>query len=428
MRQTLMAVALASGLTTAAGAQTIAITGARIHPVSGPRIDNGTILIRDGKITAVGSNVAVPANARRIDATGRWVTPGIFNAATQLGISEVNMAASTNDYSARGRGDGITAWFRPWEGIDPHSVHIITTRNDGITTAGVIPSGGLVTGQAGVVDLLDGSMRDMVLRAPAAVFADLSSASASRGASRGEMYDRLRTLLQEARDYPRRRSAYEAPENQELVGRRSDMEALQPVLARTIPLVVNVDRSSDIEMMLEIAREFRVRLALASAAEAWRVADKIAAAQAIVLTDAFNNIPQTFSTLAARQENAALLQRAGVKVVIAEMTMGPPLVAGSFNARNIKYQAGIAVAFGLPWEAALRAITLAPAELYGVQGRVGSIEAGKDATVVIWSGDPFEPYTRAEHVFIRGQEVQRPSRQDELMQQYRRLPPSASRP
>ena len=426
MRQAFLTSAVVASLTTAAGAQTIALTGARIHPVSGPRIDSGTVLIRDGKIAAVGRSVPIPANAQSIDATGRWVTPGIFNATTQIGISEVNMAASTNDHSARGRGDGITAWFRPWEGIDPHSVHIVTTRNDGITTAGVVPSGGLVTGQGGVVDLLDGSMRDMVLRAPAAVFADLSAASATRGASRGEMYDRLRTLLQEAREYPRRRSAYEAPENQHLVGRRSDMQALQPVLAGRIPLVVNVDRSSDIEMMLDIAREFRVRLALASAAEGWRVADKIAAAQAVVLTDAFNNIPQTFSTLAARHENASLLHRAGVKVVIAEMTMGPPLVAGSFNARNIKYQAGAAVAFGLPWEAALRAVTLTPAELYGVQGRVGSIETGKDATLVVWSGDPFEPYTQAERVFIRGREVQRPSRQDELMEQYRRLPPTPS--
>jgi imidazolonepropionase-like amidohydrolase len=146
------------------------------------------------------------------------------------------------------------------------------------------------------------------------------------------------------------------------------------------------------------------------------VAPKLAAAGVPVITGSLNNLPQSFAMLGARQENAALLQQAGVRVII---NGG----ADAFNARNVKYEAGAAVAFGLPWNDALRSVTLTPAEVFGVSDRVGSLQSGRDANLVIWSGDPIEPLTKAERVYVRGKEVQRPSRQDELMQRYRRLPP-----
>ena len=149
----------------------------------------------------------------------------------------------------------------------------------------------------------------------------------------------------------------------------------------------------------------------------WKVAEQLAKANVTVLVGALNNIPRDFSTLGARQDNAALLHQAGVKVVIAGG-------ADAFNARNVKYEAGVAVSFGMPWDAALRAVTLGPAELYGVADRVGTLQPGRDATLVVWSGDPFEPATRAERVLVNGAEVQRPSRQDELMRRYQRFPPA----
>ncbi len=399
-----------------AQAQVLAITGAKVYPVSGPAIENGTVLVRDGRIVAVGSNVTIPADARRIDATGKWVTPGIFNATTSLGLTEIGAVQATVDLSARGQGDGITPSLRVWEGFNPASPLLQVTRNDGVTTAGLIPRGGLVGGQGAVVVLGDGTLGDVLLKGPVAVFADIGSKGNDRGASRAEVYQRLRAVLAEAREWPRRRDRYDANGSRPLAARPVDLEALLPVLRGEIPLAVDADRASDILVALDIAKEFGLKLVLTSATEGWKVADRIAAANAFVVVGALNNIPRDFSTLGARQENAALLQQAGAKVVIAGG-------ADAFNARNVKYEAGVAVAFGMPWDAALRAVTLTPAEMYGVANRVGSLQPGRDATLVIWSGDPFELYTRAEKVYVRGVEVQRPSRQDELMRRYRTLPP-----
>jgi imidazolonepropionase-like amidohydrolase len=138
-----------------------------------------------------------------------------------------------------------------------------------------------------------------------------------------------------------------------------------------------------------------------------------------------NNIPQSFSTLGARQDTPALLRRAGATLVLIGNGSGDDEV---FNVRNLKYDAGVAVAYGLSWDDALRSITLTPAEVLGVANRIGSLQPGRDANIVVWSGDPFEFSTRAEHVLIRGREVARPSRQDELMQRYKTSPPDYRRP
>jgi len=398
-------------------AQTIAITGGKVHPVSGPAIENGTVLIRDGRIVAVGANVTVPSDARRIDATGKWVTPGIFNATTSLGISEVGAVQATVDVSARGQNDGFTPSLRVWEGFNPASPLLQVTRNDGITTAGVVPRGGIVSGQGAVVALRDGPLSAVVLKGPAAMFGDVGSKGPTLGNSRAEVYQRLREVLSDARDWPRRRRSWESNASRPLAARAVDLEALQPVLRGEVPLILDADRASDLEVAMQIAREFGIRLALSGATEGWKVADQLAKANVTVLVGALNNIPRDFSTLGARQENAALLHQAGVKVVIAGG-------ADAFNARNVKYEAGVAVSFGMPWDAALRAVTLGPAELYGVADRVGTLQPGRDATLVVWSGDPFEPATRAERVLVNGAEVQRPSRQDELMRRYQRFPPA----
>jgi imidazolonepropionase-like amidohydrolase len=398
-------------------AQTIAITGGRVYPVSGPMIENGTVLVRDGRIAAVGANIAIPAGATRIDAAGRWVTPGLINAVTALGVREVDLEQETVDVPARGRGDAITASHRVWDGFNPNSPLIQVTRNDGITTVGVTPDGGLVSGQSAFVDLADGSLSDMLLRAPVAMFADIGSKGEPRGASRGELVQRLRELLTDTREFARRRADYERNQTRELAARRIDLEAMIPVVQGRIPIVITANRASDIEEALALAREFGLRLVVNGGAEAWMVGATLASANVPVVTGALNNIPQSFATLGARQENAGLLRRAGVRVVI---NGG----ADAFNVRNVKYEAGVAVAFGMSWDDALRAVTLTPAEVFGVAERVGSLQPGRDANVVVWSGDPFEPLSRAERVFVRGREVQRPSRQDELMQRYRRLPPA----
>jgi imidazolonepropionase-like amidohydrolase len=404
--------------TVAAQGPTIAITGARVHPVSGPVIEGGTVVIRGGKIIAVGASVPVPDGAVRIDGSGKWITPGIFNATTSLGVSEIGGLPGTADGGAMGQNDAVTASFRVWDGFNPASPLLQVTRNDGITTVGVVPQGGMISGMGAVVALRDAPLAQVVLRGPAAMFADLGSTGPGRGVSRGEVFQRFRSVLSDARLFPSRRADYERAASRPLAARAVDLDALRPVLGGALPLVVDADRATDIVEALSIGREYGLRVAVASATEAWKVADRLAGTY--VLVGALNNIPRSFSTLGARQDNAALLHQAGARVVIAGGV-------DAFNARNVRYEAGVAVSFGMPWDAALRAVTLTPAELFGVAGRVGSLEVGKDATLVLWTGDPFEPMTRAERVFVDGVEVQGASRQDELMRRYRTLPPDYRR-
>lgn len=406
-------------------AQTVAITGGKVYTVSGETIDNGTVVMRDGKITAVGANVAIPDGAQRIDATGKWVTPGLVDAATLLGFSEIGAVGSTNDAAAAGK-DHVAAAFTVWLGLNPTSVLVSPAREDGVTTVVVHPTDGLFAGQSAVIELVDGNATDMVIRQSAAMVAYLNNAREAGVESRGEMLQRVREILDDARVYARRRADFERAQTRPFAASRLDLEALQPVLAGRLPLLVSVDKASDIQAAMRLAKEYDIRLAIAGGAEAWMVASELAAAKVPVLTGAMNNIPESFATLGTRQENAAMLRAAGVPVALIGNAGGGD--EATFNVRNIRYEAGNAVAYGMKWDDALRAITLAPAEMFGVADRVGSLQAGKDANVVVWSGDPFEFATRAEHVFVRGKEYRDVSRQDMLMERYKNLPPNYEAP
>jgi imidazolonepropionase-like amidohydrolase len=406
-------------------AQAIAIVGGRVLPVSGPPIDGGTVIIRDGRIAAVGRNIPIPDGAQRIDAAGKWVTPGIINPATQLGLIEVGQVGETRQATARGReGTAIHAAFTVWDGLNPLSVLFAPARNEGITTVAILPTGGLVSGQGALVDIVDGGVADMLVRSPIAMVAQVGNPDAANVASRGELILRLRELLEDSRAYGRRRPDFERAQTREFAASRLDLEAMQPVIAGRVPLLVVADKASDIEAALRLARDYGLRLVIGSGAEAWMVADKLAAAKVPVMVGSMVNIPGSFATLGARQENPALLRRAGVDVALIGTGSDPD----AYNVRNIKQEAGNAVAYGMTWDDALRAITLTPAELFGVADRYGSLQPGRVANVVVWSGDPFEFSTRVEHVFIRGARSMAPSRQDELMARYKTLPPSFRSP
>jgi imidazolonepropionase-like amidohydrolase len=252
----------------------------------------------------------------------------------------------------------------------------------------------------------------MIRKAPAVMVASLASPGAAKTKARGELFERLRQVLEDARVYKLKKAAFESASLRPLAAPAADLAALGGVLDGKLPLLVEADRATDIEAALALARDFKLRIMILGGAEAWQVAPQLSAAKVPVLTTALDNIPASFASLGTRQENAALLRKAGVPVV---------LIAGageSFNVRNVRQHAGNAVAYGLSWDDALRAVTLAPAEAFGVADAIGSIAAGKDANVVVWDGDPFEFATRAEHVFIRGREVQGPSRQDLLTGKY----------
>ena len=417
--------ALSLLMTSAVEAQTVAIVGGRVLPVSGPPIDGGTVLIRDGRITAVGRDIAIPEGAERIDASGKWVTPGIINPATQLGLVEVGQVRETRNATARGdAGTAIHAAFTVWDGLNPLSVLFAPARNEGITTVAVLPTGGLIAGQGALVDIVDGGVADMVVRSPIAMVAQVGDPESANAASRGELILRLREVLEDARAFARRRADFERAQTREFAATRLDLEALQPVLAGRVPLLVVADKASDIEAALRLARDYGLRLIIGSGAEAWMVADKLAAAKVPVMAGSMVNIPGSFATLGARQENPGLLRRAGVDVALIGTGSDPD----AYNVRNIKQEAGNAVAYGMTWDDALRAITLTPAEMFGVADRYGSLQTGRVANVVVWSGDPFEFSTRVEHVFVRGVRSMAPSRQDQLMQRYKTLPPSYRQP
>src|SRR5512147_1368570 len=215
--------------TTSALAQTVAITGGKVYPVSGPPIENGTVLVRDGKIVAVGANVTVPNDATRIDATGKWVTPGLINALTGLGVTEIGAVPNTVDRTARGD-SGIAAAFPVWEGINPASAMMAPARNDGITSVVVVPTGGLIAGQAALIDLVPGSLSDMIDRAPVAMVAQFGDARSAGSNARGEQYARLKELLDDSRAYARRRTDFERAQTRPFAARRADLEALVPVV------------------------------------------------------------------------------------------------------------------------------------------------------------------------------------------------------
>jgi imidazolonepropionase-like amidohydrolase len=419
----LLPIAALCTASTASFAQTIAITGGKVYPVSGPAIENGTVLVRDGKIVAVGANVTVPNDATRIDATGKWVTPGLINALTGLGVTEIGQVQATVDRTARGD-SGIAAAFPVWEGINPASTMFAPARNEGVTSVVVVPTGGLIAGQAALIDLVPGTLSDMIHKAPVAMVAQFGDARSGGSNARGEQYARLKELLEDARTYARRRADFDRAQTRPFAARRADLEALVPVVEGRLPLMMNADQASDIDAVLRLARETNVKVIIVGGAESWLMADRLAAANVPVAVGSMNNIPNSFSALGSTQEAPALLRRAGATMVLIGNGSDDEL----FNVRNLKYDAGVAVAYGLSWDDALRAITLTPAEVLGVANRIGSLQPGRDANIVVWSGDPFEFATRVEHVLVRGREVARPSRQDELMQRYKTYPPAYRKP
>jgi len=406
-------------------AQTVAITGGTVYPVSGPMIKNGTVVIVNGKITAVGANVAVPAGAKKIDATGKWVTPGFVNSSTVLGLVDVGFGADANESSSRGQ-DDISASFQPWLAFNPLNPLIPAAREGGVTTVAIWPNGNLVGGQGAMLDLFPGSLPEVLLKAPIGMAAEFESLRSAGVGSRGELLGKIEELFAATKQYMANKEAYNAARMRTLPYRKADLDAMVPVVSGVLPMVVSVNSAADIQEALRLSKQLGFKMVLYGASEGWMVAKEIAAAKVPVLTGAMNNIPRDFVELNSRQDNASLLRKAGVTVVIVGNAGGGD--EENFNVKNVRFEAGNAVGYGMTWDDALRAVTLAPAEVFGVAGKIGALKAGMEGNVVVWSGDPFEFATQAEHVFVRGVEYMQPSRKDLLTERYKSLPPSYYKP
>jgi imidazolonepropionase-like amidohydrolase len=392
----------------------VAITSARVLTAAGPALERGTVVIRDGRIAAVGADVAVPSGARVIDGAGKVVTPGFIDSATQIGVVEIPLSAD-GTADQRTTDDGIGAAFTVLDAFNPHSTVIPVTRVEGVTRALVLPgaTGHVFVGQGAVMDLGGAHVPHSVTRAPAAMLALLGEAGAGvAGGSRASAMLRLRETLEDARDFGVNRSAFNRAQRRGYVRSRLDLEALQPVLAGEVPLAIQANRASDLLAAMRLADDFKLRIVLMGAAEGWMVADEIAKRKVPVVLKPLTNLP-AFDSLGATLENAARLAAAGVTIALSTFD--------THNARNLRQEAGNAIAYGLAPEAALAAVTHTPAQLWGVAERVGSLEPGKDADLVVWSGDPFELLTSAEHVFIKGQEMPKDTRQRQLLERYREV-------
>jgi len=413
--------ALLPGIATAG---TIAITNAEIHTLGrGGVIAHGTLIIRDQRIEAVGANLPLPPGAQVIDAGGKPVTPGLFAAYTSLGLKEIDGVEESDDSAAKK--PRYSAALDVADAFNPRSTLIPVNRIEGLTRAATAPAsadgGSLISGQGAVISL--GSLSQWLVKPKAAMYAQLGETGASlSGGSRTTAWAALR----EAFDDVRRAGAPRVNPEHPSQLTEEDIEALRPVLAGEEPLVLYLNRASDILAALKFADDNGIKLIVRGGAEAWLVAQPLAEHQVPVILDPRLDLPQHFESLAARADAATLLQKAGVLLAF---TLDDDFA--THNARNVRQLAGNAAAQGMDREAALAAITLNPARIYGVDNTLGSLEAGKIADVVLWDGDPLETTSFPRAVFIEGREVPAISRQTELRDRYLqrlRLGPYAQAP
>jgi imidazolonepropionase-like amidohydrolase len=405
-----------------APAETIAIINATAFTgKSAQPLRNATILAADGRILSMAAGGAPPAGARVIDAAGRMVTPGLMNGATHLGLTEVSAAEETNDQAVSSGPLGPA--FDVQYALNANSVLIPVARADGLTRAMSYPAGASTapfSGMGAVIRLIDGP--DLVDRPRAAMFVAVGSAtSAKTGGSRAGQWALLRNHLDEARVFALSAKSL-APRDQLL--NRLDVAALGDVLAGRMPLVIAAQRESDIRQAVRLAADYRIRPVILGGAEAWRAASELAAAKIPVVLDPMANLPMSFDQIGARLDNAALLDRAGVTIAFTVPGFGIHL---SYNAGfALREGAGLAVANGLPYAAALNALTINPARIWGIADHYGAIAPGQDADLVIWDGDPLEPSSAPTMVFVRGRQASLVTRQSELRDRY--APPRGAGP
>ncbi len=412
--------ALLLSATPLAAQERIAITGGKVVTNAGAIVDGGTVLLQNGEVVAVQpAGSSVPAGYRSVDASGKWVTPGIIAGISQIGVAEVSGVSETNDTEADK--SPASAALMLDGAFNPNETSIAVTRAEGVTAAIVAPSPGrtLYAGQGAIISLADGMVAPT--RARAFQYVAYGEAGAQiAGGSRPAAWIELTNALEEARRLQAGLVVPMRDQHRDLRVTREDAEALTLVLRSAQPLLVRVDRASDIRQVLKLPSMYPgLRLVLVSANEGWMVADEIARAGVPVITLGMNNRPDSFEALGATMSNVGRMVAAGVKVAL-----GTPDLDASFQPRllphyagNLVAQAKLSGAVGLTWEQAFAAITRAPAEIFNL-GAQGSLRVGAPADVVVWSGDPLELSTHPERVFIRGVEQSLESRQTKLARRY----------
>ncbi len=398
----------------------IALVGGTIHPITGADIYNGTILFEKGKITAIGSNVAIPRGAERIDVTGKHVYPGIINANSTLGLTEIEAVRATNDYAEVG---DINPNVRSEIAVNPESELLPTARANGVLVANVMPQGGLIPGRSSAI-MMDGwTQEDVVLKAPIGLVVNWPWMRISRspwaGKSEEEQKkerDKRLKLLRDAFDDAR---AYMAAKNAEMSKgipyHATDVrwEAMIPVLERKIPVLVNANELEQIEAAVQWAKDENVRLVIVSGRDSWRVTELLKSNNVSVIVGPTLDVPsRNWEPYDAAFTVAVKLFNAGVQFAISGE-------GEAMAERNTAYHAAMAASYGLPKDEALKAVTIYAARILGVDNEVGSLESGKDATLIVTSGDPLEIESNVQMEFIQGKKIDLRSRHTILFDKYR---------
>ena len=426
-RKLLLGAAALLALTAPAVAQDIAITNATVVIGDGSApIPNGTVVLRGGKVLAAGTGVAVPAGARTIDASGKWVTPGLVVAVTDIGLFDVEGVEESNDERADKGPFNAALDLSP--AINPLAQHIAVSRAGGVTRAAVAPlgTGAIFGGQGAIIDLA--SDGQPITQARAFQYVELGEAGArAAGGSRAAAHAVLRNAFMEARELARRgggqgadpRLQDAAPERPgDALLTRFDAAALVPVVTGRQPLYVRTERAADIRMALALKADFpALKLVIVGASEGWMVARELASANVPVLATPLNDLPASFEQLAATQSNVGRMAAAGVRVGLGAFGDQPryaPQYAG-----NLVSLTRVPGASGLTWGQAFAAISSVPAAILGMDSRFGSLKPGLSGDVVIWDGDPLETTSGAVQVFIDGVEQSLENHQTKLRDRYK---------
>jgi len=406
----------ALGGTTAIVGGTVAI-GDGSAPIPG-----GTVVIRDGRIVTAGADVKVPQGATIVDARGRWVSPGLIAPFTQLGIGSFSRVAEINDSTAAE--SPFSAAIDVSTAINPDDAPIQVSRAEGITRAAVVPFAGksIFGGQGAVIDL--SKRMDVIMRPRAFQYVELGAqADRPAGGSRPAAYAYFREALEEARDYEQPFGAKGERRWHEVLT-RADAAALVPVLEGKQPLLVHVNRASDILHVLALRQSYpNLRLILLGAREGWRVCAQIAAAHVPVVASV-GDLPDNFDSLASTESNVGRMTRAGVTVAVS-------ILGVYLEAYTRELASGLVAitrepgASGLDWGQAFATITSNPAKVLGLDGEIGSMRSGRRADVVIWDGDPLEVASAPVAVYIDGQPQSLDNHLTKLRDRYRQLPPGA---
>jgi imidazolonepropionase-like amidohydrolase len=390
----------------------IALVGATVYTGEGPPLHGATVVIDANRIQSVGTKVRVPEGAKRIDASGMVITPGLVAVATRVGTLDIELEPTSVEATLPPSADPVRAALRTADTYNPASFTVPIARAGGITSALVVPGGGQISGQAAWVDLAD---KDWLRRGSAGLRVAIDAPAGPPGPPpagvRSAAFLRLRETLTDTRLYRANRGPFLTNRLRELSISAADLEVLDRALARDLLVLVEVNRASDIRTVVEIANEYGIRVVIVGGAEAWEHAALLAREQIPVVLDPFDDLPANFGALASRPDAAAILRKAGVRVMLADL--GSPHFA-----HRLRQAAGNAVAAGLPYDEAIASLTSVPAQVFGVAD-AGEIRAGAVANLVLWNGDPLEVTTWPERMWIRGQEVSLETRQDRLTERYK---------